>query len=362
MKKLDPKFFITCGVIILIPIMILIVLFAIKGCNGAKTPEKYEELMVEAAEKYAKAHKMFPKKGKQVIIKLDELEKDGLKSSEKALKDTTCSGSVTITNTSNDLSDEKYYLYTPYLECSDYKTDYLKDHLLEDLTTTKSGLYKIGEEYVFKGDKVNNYITFYGVNYRIVKIDENNNLKLIKTASQEVSSSWDNKYNINNKKYSGINSYADSNILDRLKEDYKKDKTLKNEAKSHIIPTDVCIGKRSTNNLSKNITNECSEKIDNQIITLPSVTDIALASYDENCNNLGDLSCTNYNYLADFIEFSWTVDSAVEDTSLVYYISSSDADLETANKYKKYNWVIYISGDEIYKEGSGTEEDPYIIK
>lgn len=362
MKKLDPKFYITCGVVILIPIMILIVLFAIRGCNNTKTPEKYEQLMISAAEKYAKAHKMFPKKGNQVIIKLDELEKDGLKSSEKALKDTTCSGSVTITNNSNDLSEEDYYLYTPYLECSNYKTDYLKDHLLEDITTTNSGLYQVGKEYIYKGDKVNNYINFFGVDYRIIKIDENNNIKLIKATNQQVSSSWDSKYNIKNNKYSGINSYSDSNIIDRLNEDYQKDKTLKKDAKNHIIPTDVCVGKRSINNLSKNITNECSEKIDNQVITLPSVTDIALASYDENCKNLGDLSCTNYNYLADFIDYSWTVDTVLEDTSLVYYISSSDADLETANKYKKYNWVIYISGDELYMEGSGTKDDPYIIK
>lgn len=362
MKKIDPKFFIACGVIILIPIMILIVLFAIRGCNNAKTPAKYEKLMITAAEKYAKNHKMFPKDGKQVIIRLEDLEKDGLKSSEKALKDTTCSGSVTITNNSNDLSEEDYYLYTPYLECSNYKTDYLKDHLLEDVTTEKSGLYKVGEEYIFKGDKVDNYLTFFGTSYRIIKIDENNNLKLIKSESQEVSSTWDNKYNIKNNKYSGINNYSDSNILDRLNSNYKEDKTLKDKAKSHIVPTDVCIGKRSVNNLSKNITNECSEKLENQVITLPSVTDIALASYDENCKNLGDLSCTNYNYFTDFIDYSWTVDTVLEDASLVYYISSSDADLETANKYKKYNWVIYISADELYTKGTGTLKDPYVIE
>lgn len=362
MKKLDPRFYITCGIIILIPVIILIFLFALRGCNNTKTPDKYEKLMISAAEKYAKNHKMFPKEGKQVIIRLEELEKDGLKSSEKALKDTTCSGSVTITNNSNDLSEEDYYLYTPYLECSNYKTDYLKDHLLEDVTTTKSGLYKVGEEYIYKGDKVNNYLNFFGVEYRIIKIDANNNLKLIKSTNQQVSSSWDGKYNIKTNKYSGINSYADSNILDRLNEDYKKDESLSKNAKNHIIPTDICVGKRSVNNLSKNITNECNEKIENQVITLPSVTDVALASYDENCKNLGDLSCTNYNYFTDFIDYSWTVDTVLEEDSLVYYISSVDADLESANKYKKYNWVIYISGDEVYMEGTGTKDDPYIIK
>lgn len=362
MKKLDNKFLVTCGVIIFIPIMILVFLFIIQKCDGTKSKEDYEQLMIKEAESYAKKHKMFPKEGKQVIIKLEDLEKDGLKSAEKVLKDTTCDGSVTIKNNSNELSDEEYYSYIPYLECNDYKTDYLKDHLLEDVVESSSGLYKVGDEYIFKGHKANNYLSFFGDIYRIIKIDKDGYLKLIKQESQNVSNSWDNKYNIEKKGYTGINNYADSNILDRLISDYNEKEYLKEDAKSHIVPRNICVGKRSLNNLNKEITNECDTIVENQVITLPSVTDFTLASYDENCKQIGDMSCTNYNYFAEFINYTWTVDSVIEDSSLVYYITSSSPDTERANKYKKYNWVIYVDSEELYISGDGTKEDPYIIK
>ena len=362
MKKLDPKFLITCGVIVLIPILILVILFSIRGCSGGKSYTSYETMMINSAKKYAKNHKMLPQKGKQIIVKLDDLVSDGLKSPEKAMNDSTCNGSVMISNNSNSISEEKYYSYIPYLECNNYKTEYIKDYLMKDVTTKDSGLYKVGEEYIFKGNKTNNYLSFYGTIYRIIKIDANGNLKLIKQQSQEVSVNWDNKYNIDKNEYSGVNNYRDSVIIDRLVSDYKSDKTLTEDAKTKIVPQSVCIGKRTLNDLSVGITNECTEKIDNQVLTLPSVTDFTLASYDENCKQIGDLSCTNYNYMADFIDYTWTVDTVSDDNSLVYYIDSVGADTETANKYKKYNWVMYINSEELYQGGKGTEKDPYIIK
>lgn len=362
MKKLEPKFFITCGAIILIPVIIMIFLFAIRGCSGKKSYKSYENMMVQSAKSYAKKHKMFPSKGKKVIVKVDDLVSDGLKNPDKALKDTTCSGSVVIKNNSNSNVNEKYYSYIPYLECSKYKTDYIKDHLMKDVTSENSGLYKSEDEYVFKGNKVDNYLSFYGIIYRIIKIDAEGNLKLIKQDSQEVSINWDNKYNIDKNDYSGISNYRDSVILDRLIEDYKNNKNLTDLAKEKIIPHDVCIGKRSTNNLSINVTTECADKLEDQVLTLPSITDYLQASYDSNCKKIGDLSCTNYNYMAEFINYTWTLDTVREDNSLVYYLDSLGADLEIANKFKKYNWVFYIDSEQLYQGGSGTLKDPYIIK
>ncbi len=362
MKKLDSKFFITCGFIILLPILVLIILFLVRGCDGGKDYKDYENLMIKKAQSYAKKHKMYPQKGKQILIKLEELERDGLKSPDKSLKDSTCNGSVIIKNTSNNIEKEKKYLYIPYLECNKYKTEYLKDHLLKDVTKNNSGLYKSGEEYIYKGNKVNNYISFYGVTYRIIKITKNGNLKLIKTVSQEISSNWDNKYNIDKKAYSGVNNFDDSIIFDKLTEDYNNVKNFSEKAKAHLVTQDICIGKRKTDDLNKEITTECDKVLENQVISLPSVTDFTLASYDANCNKIGDLSCTNYNYFTDFLDYSWTVDSVLEDSSLVYYITAVDSGLETANKYKKYNLVIFLDGEEIYQSGNGTKDDPYVIE
>lgn len=361
MKKLDSKFLITCGIIISLPILFILFMMLLRGCSGTtKSYENYEKMMVSKAKSYAKNHKMLPKSGKSTILKLDNLVDGGLKNPDKALKDDSCSGSVVIKNNYKD--GKVYYNYIPYLECDNYKTEYIKDYLMKDVVTEGSGLYKIGEEYIFKGNKVNNYISFYDTIYRIIKIDTNGYLKLIKEKSQDVSNNWDNKYNINKKTYTGVNNYSDSLIIDRLLLDYRNDKIISKEAKIKIIPNSICVGKRDMNNLDINITTECNEKLDNQILTLPSVTDYTLASYDVNCKNIGDPSCTNYNYFTNFIDYTWTIDTVSNDDSLVYYIDSIGAELEEASKYKKYNFVLYIDSEELYQSGKGTEKDPYVIK
>ena len=361
MKKLDSKFLITCGVIISLPILFIIIMMLIRGCSGnVKSHDRYEEMMVSKAKSYAKGHKMLPKSDRSTILKLDNLIDGGLKSPSKVLKDDSCSGSVVIKNNYKD--GKNYYNYIPYLECDDYKTMYLKDYLLKDVVESGSGLYKIGDEYIFRGAKANNYLSFYGTIYRIIKIDANGNLKLIKERNQDISSSWDNKYNLNKKGYSGVANYADSIIIDRLLSDYRNTKNFTKEARKKMVPHSVCVGKRSTDKLDINITTECDEKLDNQIISLASVTDYTLASYDSNCKSIGDPSCTNYNYFTNFIDYTWTVDTVVNDDSLVYYIDSVGSDLDGANKYKKYNWVIYIDSEELCESGDGTEKKPYVIK
>ena len=361
MKKLDPKFLITCGVIIAIPILFMLIMFFARGCSSGSSYSNYEDLMIKHAKTYAKRHKMFPKKGKTVIIKLNDLVTDGMRSTEKAIKDTSCSGSVEIRNNSNDIISDKLYSYIPYLECDDYKTDYIKDHLLKNVVTSDSGLYKVDEEYIFKGNKANNYISFYGVTYRIIKMDSDGILKLIKESNEKMSYRWDSKYNNVFQKYSGINNYYDSVIIDRLKEDYTNDKQLNMDAKSKIIPYSVCTGKRSINDFNINITTECENKLDNQVISLPSITDFTRASYDANCKSIEDLSCTNYNYISDFINYSWTLDTVNEDSSKVYYLSAQGPELDTASKSMKYNWIIYIDGEELYNGGDGSLKNPYII-
>ncbi len=361
MKKLDSKFLVTCGVLISLPLLFIVIMALLRGCSGGKkTYSKYQEMMVSSAKSYAKRHKMLPKKGKSTIIKLDNLTDDGMKTPAKSLKDDSCSGSVVVKN--NSTSEGEYYSYIPYLECDNYKTEYIKDYLIKDVTDNGSGLYKVGDEYIFKGNKVNNYLSFYGTIYRIIKIDANDKLKLIKEKAQDMSFNWDNKYNINKNAYTGINNYKDSVIIDRLLYDYKNDKTMNDDTRGKMLPHSVCIGKRSINDLSLGITTECSETVANQLISLPSITDFTQASYDVNCKELGDMSCTNYNYFANFMDYSWTVDTVSEDDSVAYLINSIGVELEEASAYQRYHWVIYIDSEELYTSGTGTEKDPYIIK
>lgn len=51
--------------------------------------------------------------------------------------------------------------------------------LKKNITTINDGLYKENNGYIFKGKEVNNYLEYSGYLFRIIKVDENNNVKAI---------------------------------------------------------------------------------------------------------------------------------------------------------------------------------------
>lgn len=355
-KKTDKSFLIKCGILLIIPIIIIIILAIIRGCSSrGNNYSSYEQKMTTKASTYFKQHKLLPsKEGKEVVVTLDELMLDGLKSPNKYLKDSTCTGSVTVQKNGSE------YFYTPYLDCSEYKTDYLVNHIKKDITTKESGLYQINNEYIYKGNKVNNYLSFFGNIYRIIKIDSNGNLRLIKEQRQDRSIQWDDKYNSSKEDNVGINEYYNSYIYDQVWSDYNNIKLFNKEVKKHMIGHTVCLDKKDENDLSMN--ESCEKPLHNQYISIPTIYDYELASYDQNCKQIGDGACSNFNYLDDVLTSTWTVNTSASDDYSVYYLAGSYIDTQSANNYKNYYWVISISGNELYISGSGTEKDPYIIK
>ena len=55
-----------------------------------------------------------------------------------------------------------------------------------------NGLYKVDNEYVFKGDNVNNYIKLNDVLYRIISINSDGSVRLMenKKNSEDSMTSW----------------------------------------------------------------------------------------------------------------------------------------------------------------------------
>lgn len=356
-KKFDRKFLITSGCLIVCPLLLILILMMLRGCSTSNKVEDYQDQMVTKAKAYFKYHELLPtKEGKEQIVTLDELVEDGFKIPDKALGDSSCTGSVTVKK------NGKNYFYIPYLECSEYTTDYIINHVKKDVVTSESGLYKVGEEYIYKGNKVNNYISLYGTIYRIIKIDSDGNLRLIKNKREESQISWDNKYNSEKNENIGINNYYNSSIYDILWESYKaNDKYFDNDVRKHLIAFDVCVDKKAQNDNSLN-PGVCQNKIENQFISLPTIYDYMQASYDSNCTELGKGECSNFNYMDDVITSSWTVNASSENTYDVYYLASSEVLTQKADLYKGYYWVIKISGNEIYTSGNGSVNDPYVVE
>lgn len=366
LKKLDKKFLIIAGCIILIPIFVIVFLAIVQGCSGGTiTYEKYEQKMISAAQKYfADKNKIPVEESDLVTVKLNKLVSGGyIKSTEDLLEDSTCDGEVNIrrNGSSIETNGDGFLNYTVTLNCDDYSTTHLVDKIKEDVVTTESGLYQIGEDYVFKGDKVNNYINIFDISYRIMSIDKNNIIKLVKSEPEITSRIWDNKFNIEVNHSYGKNIYKDSVILTYLLNDYENAKKVSKKAKQHIVAYDVCIGKRSVNDYSISKELDCSQVLENQVISLMNVSDFAMASSDPDCNSTTSRACKNYNYLSKIATSTWTLNTVSENTYEAFFISDGLSEHQNANSYNEYNIVIYIDGNELYTSGEGTALNPYII-
>jgi len=365
-KKLDKKVLIIIGMFLLLPIILIVFLAIIRGCGNSKiTPEKYEEKMISVAEKYFKENGGLPKKESETkTVKLSELIKNEyIKSTEDLLDDNTCKGSVTVRKNGSTIEKNEggFLNYTVNLECDGYKTKTLKSALINGLTTQGSGLYKDGNYYVYRGDQVKNYIQFFDKNYRIINIDENGIAKLIRSESESLDEYWDNKYNVETEDISGKNIYADSSILKVLVKDYNNNKIISADARRHMVSKDICIDSKSLEDSSIGNYN-CTNKLQNQVVSLIDINDFAKASLDADCTSIYSRSCRNYNYLKDLNLMTWTVNAVSDNTYGVYYLSSGVIRSQEAGKYQNYNIVIYVDTNEKLVSGKGTIDKPYVVK
>lgn len=339
-------------------IVILFVGIAIyKGITETNVSyEKLESMMLNAAGRYFEQNGLPDIDGETKQVSLPNLVSEGfLKPLSKLTKDTTCNGYVKVNNNGG------YNLFIPYLECSEYKTKTLADAIKANLTTAGDGLYEKDGEYIFKGEHVNNYVQFANSLWRIIKIDKNNNVKLIMTQAYKEKVTWDDRYNVTTNSNTGINSYDVSRIKEKLTDIYNTEKMFSENVKKHIVSTDICVGKRSINNFSLDNKDLCDKVLEKQFLSLIDVTEYYNASLDTNCKALSDLSCDNYNYFSSFFTSGWTITGVLENTYEVYKSIAGEPYANKANTTNSIYLVLHVSGNEKFISGSGTETDPFII-
>ena len=366
-KNIDKKILILAGLIIVLPIFTMLLLVTLQSCtNRGNSYESYQRLMAKSADRYLKKNNLLPKKQSEVsLVKLETLvAKKYIKSPEKQFDDESCTGFVKVRRTGviPEKNNEGFLNYIVNLKCKEYKTESFKDILIKKEVKTGSGLYSNGNEYIFKGDRTKNYFSFYGKEYRIMGIDSKGYIKLIRSESEPISRSWDNKYNVEAKHSYGKNIYSDSLILQYLLVDYENAKKINKETKKHIVSNDLCIGKRSVKNFEIDRTIDCSEVIENQLLSLMTVSEYAMASNDPDCNATNSRACNNYNYLYRVAPTTWTPNAVTENTYDILFIANGIMNYASANQYNEYNVILYIDGDETGITGTGTYEDPYTIK
>ena len=357
------KIIIGTGIFLLV--LIFLMMFASCTNKGKKyTYADIENLMTKTVQTKYKDSSELPSDGNKLEVNISKLVEEGLmKNISEYTKDeeTNCSGKVTIYNNKDN------YIYIPTIDCGDkYKTKNLHDTIISDnLTTTGNGLYQVNDEYVFKGDNINNYISINNVLFRIISINDDGTIRLIEDKRKADNITvWDDRYNIDKNVNYGINNYYENGLSSRLKEKlesiYESD-TYSSELKAYFIPRENCIGKRSITESDNSGKIECSKKSEATPISIIALYEYFRASLDPNCTSVESASCSNYNYFNSNLDSFWTL-TADKDTSYkVYRISSGDVALTNASSSSNIKIVVNVNGDLPVVSGDGSKNSPYTI-
>lgn len=362
LKKIDKKLYMYLGIGFGIMIFLIIVILIINIMVGGRVSfEVAESKMQNAAIRYYSSRSdELPINQAEVKIEMETLVNAKLiKNFDRLLKekDATCTGYVTIKNNNGN------YLYSPYLDCGEkYKTTTLSSKIKENnpIATSGDGLYQMGENLVFRGEYVNNFVSFANKLWRIVRINSDDTLRMIEVSRKD-SYTWDDRYNVEIESNTGINDYRVSRIKDTIEEIYNNEEEFSKTDKSYIVAQDVCLGKQSEDSNIIDGSIECSDILSNQFVSLLQVNEYVIASIDNDCKKLSDRQCSNYNYIAKFDKTFWTVTAYSEKSDRVFKISTIPT-ISRASNSGGINLVIHISKDSIYSSGDGTETNPYIIK
>ena len=355
--------------ITIIGISLLVILFLtiwlINLSKGGKLSyDKIESKMVKAAEAYYEKNKdILPADiHAQVEIDASTLAQEGyMKSLNEYTKEgVSCTGKVSI------LKNGSHYTFVPNLDC---EGEYASNNLVKKLTlpsnivTVSDGLYEINGEYVYRGENVNNYVSFAGKTWRVLKVTKDGEIRLIQNDSFKAVD-WDNRYNSERKDRSGINEFENNGKYSRIKNDLDEiynGELFSSEDKAKIVPKKLCIGKRNYKEQAIDGNVECSVLTEDYYsLGLLQVNEFYIPSLDEKCNGENKRQCTNYNFLATYDDAFWTITASNENSYEVFYVDYVPQSGQ-AKKQSAIKLVVNLSGTVNYIKGNGTLENPYII-
>lgn len=354
------KFTLLAMVVGVMVIIIFAISFAVKLIGVSISYEDLEEKLVEATESYMEDYpNNLPTETNQttVVSATTLIENEYIKELKKYVKDPSCTANINVNYNNGN------YEYVAFLTCNKFKTEKLIDVIKNnnEISSFGEGLYDLNNELVYRGQNPNNYVKFADEMWRIVKVNRNGQFILIK---EELETSnyglWDNRYNTEAGTQKGINNFSISRVLSALKETYEE---KYEEYDEYLTAYDVCVGKRSNNDILKDGSVECRSTLSNQNIGLLPIYDYMNASLDSMCLRSNSKECQNYNYLVNSKDKWWTVTGSSENTYDVYYINSyGQIESDDATISANYRYVIALNNNILYKDGNGTLEDPYLIR
>ena len=239
------------------------------------------------------------------------------------------------------------------------------DSILDSVTivTVGDGLYKdeYEDRYFYRGKNPNNYITFNNETWRIVSIESDGTIKIIRNESigDRV---WDSSNSNNWVRPSSLNTYLNGTYLTS---------TLNSAAQSQIVAKDWSIGPVTwaNNDLKGQINDENSQKWNGKVALITMSEYIRSNNNQSNCKTLlqnqnNPSDCTNTTWMFNN-DYWWTLSSHVDNSSRVFaiypsgYGPNSHGAMNTTTAIRP---SVYLSSDIKITGGNGSSSSPYQIK
>lgn len=207
----------------------------------------------------------------------------------------------------------------------------------QNLKSSGSGLYKEQEKYVFKGNP-NNYITFNNELWRIVSLEKDGTIKILKNTTIEIEKNY-------------------NEILEYLNTDYYNSVENKKQIKkSNFNVASADISKLTTIEDLNNLTNITNKQYYIGLLDVKEVASAASTIYFDAYLNTYFWVNRNYNYL--YLPLSWltltpSIDGYICVNSDFFKINKTNHNIRPALYLKE---TLYLDS------GKGTKSNPYILK
>ena len=363
-KKLQRRMMVFMG----IGVVILLLIFAISLLSSSETSrirsyEEVEDIMRLAAIEYmdSNPNRSPSEEGETVVVNAIQLINGEfmLPFDDYLGEGSGCNGHVEVTRLSNG------YRYVPFLNCaSGHQTMQLSMRIREnDIVESGAGLYDINGELVFRGESVDNYLLLDESLWRIVRVLDNGDIMIVRDEFLRGTEVFDDRYNPTRGQLTGNNNYRLSRISELLSELLTTERLELSESTiSNLTPFNLCIGRVPREYDRKDNHLECEERLEDQLVGLLTVSDYLQASIDENCHNLQDRSCQNFNYLNNHENAWWLATGLLDNDHQVFRVQRGVIDVTSASNNARLRPVLHLSSSTMFNNGDGTLENPFTIR
>ena len=213
--------------------------------------------------------------------------------------------------------------------------------------------------YFFTGATPNNYITFNNETWRIVSVECDGTIKIMRNETTG-NLKWDSSNSNNWARPATLNTYLNETYLTS---------NLNNTAQSQIVAKDFSIGPVTydNNDLADQINDENSSKWNGKVALVTVSEYIRSNSNKSSCgtfslNSDNSSTCNNTNWMYYSKDYWWTL-SPHSGTSYPAFTVSYGGFVYSRSVSSSYGFrpAVYLSSDIQITGGNGSSSNPYIL-